>query len=278
MHSVGAVGSVEFAHARLRARWGSRADEATWRRIEVARELAPVLDLARSSALARWVQELTPGSGVHPIEQALRRRWCEQVAEVAGWMAAEWQPAIHWCEGLVDVPLLQAWVRGDPLPAWVADDERLGDLLAGVSSGHTDGRAASTQAYGRPGAPASAWPAGAARVAAWLDAANGQADALLPVWLQTWRALMPAGRARATLERTLVPLLQAHARRFADPATQDGWAERRALGAQLVALMRRHAAEPIEAFVFLALQALELERLRAEIVGRAALPRRTLHA
>jgi hypothetical protein len=249
MNAGSASGSAEYAHARLRARWGSRPDETAWHRIEITRDLAPVLELARSGSLGRWVQGLAPGAGLHEIEGRLRRRWREQVDEVAGWTGGEWQPAIRWCALLLDLPVLQQWARGEALPAWAAGDEVLGSL---------DDPARLLKAL--------------------LEAARSAPDDLLVLWQQTWHRLLPAGSDSATIKRMLVPLLAAHAAGFATPTTPDGWAQRRGLTARLVSLMRRHPAEPIEAFVFLALQALELERLRAEIVGRAAFPKRTLHA
>jgi hypothetical protein len=83
---------------------------------------------------------------------------------------------------------------------------------------------------------------------------------------------------RAVIERQLLPLLEDHRRAFAAPHTVDGWALRRELQARLVLLLRRHAVEPVEAFAYLALCAVELERLRGEITRRAAFPQRELAA
>jgi hypothetical protein len=68
------AGSLELAHARIWARHGERPDEALWRRIEAAREFAAVLDIARGSALARWLEGLGR-TDMHAIELALRCRW-----------------------------------------------------------------------------------------------------------------------------------------------------------------------------------------------------------
>jgi hypothetical protein len=279
MSAAQACGSMEFAHARLRARWGMRPDETTWHRIEITRELAPMLELARGSALAHWVHDLTPQAGLHMIEGALRRRWRDQVDEVAAWMDAAWQPAIRFCATLADLPLLAAWARGESMPGWVADDPGWSGLLADASL--------ADEAMPSGGAPGARRHAGASRRqpapreparAALLEAARARPDELLAPWRLIWQGLLPAGRAARVLQRELLPLLQAQARSFASPATLDGWAARRLLDARLVALMRRHAAEPIEAFAYLALQALEFERLRAELVGRVAFPKRTWHA
>jgi len=107
----------------------------------------------------------------------------------------------------------------------------------------------------------------------WAGAsAAADAVALLARWQARWRQLLPRDRGRAVVEHRLVPLLEAHRRAFAAPGSVDGWALRRELQGRLVLLWRRHAAEPVEAFVHLALCAIELERLRGEITRRAAFP------
>lgn len=253
------AGSPEYAHARIRARWGSRPDDTAWHRIEITRELAPLLELARAGSLVRWVQGLAADSGLHATEHVLRLRWREAVDEVAGWMEGDWQPAFRWCGHLADLPAVQQWARGEPMAAWISDDEVLAPRL---KRGHDD--------------PVDA-PGTAPGWRALVEEAHRQPEKVAVLWLQAWRRLLPAGPARGVIERELVRPLAAHAEAFASPSTVDGWSERRALAARLVGLLRRHPAEPLEAFVYLALMGLELERLRAEIVARAAFPKRTLH-
>jgi hypothetical protein len=76
----------------------------------------------------------------------------------------------------------------------------------------------------------------------------------------------------ATLLDELARVLRAHLAAFHDPAVRDGWPLRRALEARLTLLFRRAMLDPAAAFVFLALAALDLERLRGELVRRAAFP------
>ena len=102
--------------------------------------------------------------------------------------------------------------------------------------------------------------------------AAADAPALLARWRARWRQLLPRDRGLEAIEHRLVPLLEAQRRVFAAPGTVDGWALRRELQGRLVLLWRRHPAEPVEAFVHLALCAIELERLRGEITRRAAFP------
>jgi hypothetical protein len=246
-----AAGSLELAHARIWARWGVRPDEAVWRRIEVTRELAGVLDLARNGPLAHWVGEIAPGSGLHAIELALRRQWRARVSELSGWMPAAWQPAIEWCGTWVDLALLQHLARGGTAPAWIEDDEVWRALLAAPAP--VPGHATSHDG---------------------LAAGHGDPDRLGDAWLAQWRARWPHEAACGELERQFVPLLIRHAAAFGAPQAVDGWGLRRTLQARLVMLLRRALVEPLAAFAFLALTALEGERLRAELVARAAFPHR----
>jgi len=226
------TGSLELAHARIAARWGSRPDDALWRRIEATHDLSAVLALARTSSLSQWLGGIDAGTGLHAVERLLRERWRQRVDEVAAWMPMPWQPALRWCAELIELPGEQPWVVDPARPARHAPDA----------------------------------------------AGDKQAVALLARWQVRWRQLLPRDGGCETVERALVPLLEAHRRAFAAPHSVDGWALRRALQARLVLLLRRHAAEPVAAFVYLALCALELERLRGEIVRRAAFPSRELAA
>ncbi len=84
---------------------------------------------------------------------------------------------------------------------------------------------------------------------------------------------MPDRRERTSLLRETVGLLAEHANAFRDPSASDGWALRRALHARLSRLFRRATLDPAAAFIFLALSALDFERLRGEILRRVAFPR-----
>lgn len=256
------TGSLEYAHARIGARWGARPDAGAWRRIEVTRDLPAMLDLARRGSLARWLHGVAADSGLHAIEAALRRRWREAVAELGAWMAPEWRDAIAWCAHLADLAAVQHWARGDaPQASWLADDDILRSLDA----------AADAATPARASALDIAWRT-------LLRDARGEPAAVASHWLAAWRALLPEGPGRRTIEQTLVPLLHRHAQDFAAPPSIDGWGQRRALQARLVALWRRHPVEPVAVFAHLALQAIEFERLRAEVIGRAAFAHRVLHA
>jgi hypothetical protein len=242
-------GSLELTQARVQARHGERLDATAWRRIEVMRDFAPSLELARATALRPWLIGITADSGVEQIEAVLRRQWRAVVAEVAGWMPAPWVPAILWCAWLPDLALLQHLARGGEPPRWLVDDEVWRELGAVAGPDRAAVLAASPQ-----GPLAGAWRA---------------PQALGPAWLAAWRSRLPprSGDFGETLEQ-LVRLLSAHEQAFAVAAPSQGGALRGLLQTRLSQLLRRAALQPAIAFVHIALCALDLERLRGELVRR----------
>ena len=91
------AGSLEYAHARLCARYGDRPDELAWRRIEMMREFGAMLDTARTSPLAAWIAEIGPDATCTRIELALRAHLRARIAAIAAWMPPAWRASIEWC-------------------------------------------------------------------------------------------------------------------------------------------------------------------------------------
>lgn len=248
-----ATGSLEYAHARLSARYGERPDELAWRRIEHVRALPALLDAVRASALRRWTSGIATRSTPHEIERALRGHWRELVAEVAAWMPEDWQAAVDWCAAIVDLPLLQHLARGGAVPPWMHDDPVYRGLAERESAGF--GAAPADEAL-------------APLAAAWSDP-----DRIGALWLAELRRRIPqASRGDRTLIDEAGRAMGAHLAAFRDRAVRDGWPLRRALQARLSILFRRAMIDPAAAFIFLALAALDLERMRGELMRRAAFP------
>jgi len=243
------AGSVEYAHARMCARYGSRPDELAWRRIEMIRDFDAMLDAARTSPLGDWVAEIGPDASVHAIELALRAHLRERIAAIAAWMPSTWRAAIEWCAVLVDLPVLQHLARGGAPPLWLRDDP----LHTVLSDGSPDRRETG---------PASL-----------LASAKVDSDRLASLWRAEWQRRLPVRGARSALLGDFIRLLGEHVAAFREPSLVDGWARRRALHARLAQLFRRATLDPAAAFIFLALSALDFERLRGEILRRVAFPR-----
>lgn len=248
------AGSVEFACARVSARYGARPDEALWRRIELLRDFAAVLASMRASPLAGWVVGVGADADAHAVEAAARRRWRQLVAEVAGWMPAAWQPAVLWCALLPDLPVLLHVAHGGDRAPWLAADPVYGEVARRALKDVDTGRSQLVSA-----------------------AAHG-ARRLVGAWRAEWLRRLPGPLAQSGALAELVAVLDAHARAFAAAHPADGWPLRGALHARIALLFRRAALEPGTAFVYLALAALEYERVRGELLRRCVFPAQPLAA
>jgi hypothetical protein len=237
-----------YLQVRLRARHGTRIDESAWRRLQGSADFANCLRLAQQTALRPWVMSLHPGQDSSEIEQALRRQFRVRLAEVTGWIALEWRPAVRWVGRLLDLPALRHLLAGEPAPAWLRDDPE----LRAFASEHAAIRLDSMlQSDCRP--LAQAWQAGMP---------------LLEAWIRHWRSLWPndAGERRGMDElcRMLRQEMLARQRRTAAHHQE----EFEALQAGLVGAFRRYSFLPAAAFLHLALTSLDLNRLRGDLLVR----------
>lgn len=242
--------SLEYAQARLQSRHGQRAGEADWQRLETAREFTALLDAARNSPLRPWLVGITVPSNSRQIEAVLRAHWRASVNEVAGWMPAAWQAAVRWCAVWPDLPALQHLARGGEAATWMQDDPELRTLCAVPAAERMAALGAGALAP-----LATAWPAPAAMASAW----RAEWQRRLP---------QPLGDAGDSLNQAVATLLK-HGAEFAAAPPGPGGLLRRSLQARLSLLLRRAALEPAAAFIHMALCALDLERLRGELLGRA---------
>lgn len=218
-------GDLDYAMARIAARFGERPAEATWRALAVIRERTALFDAARQPPFRRWTAGLPPDADAHAIEAALRANGRALAAEVRLWMPARWQPAVDWACALADLPAAHYLAQGGAPLHWMRDDAEFRDL-----------------AHATVVAPA-------------------HATAVLREWRDEWWRRVPE---RTPALRELARVVHAH--RGAD-------ADRHALAARLVLLYRRAPVDAGAAFVFLALSALDMERLRGELLRRVLFPR-----
>jgi hypothetical protein len=110
-----------------------------------------------------------------------------------------------------------------------------------------------------------------AMVASLLSARD--TDALIDRWRTEWRRRLPRSHRReAPLLDELARVLSRHVADMRAAQPGDATPIVRALAARLERLYRRAVLEPTAAFAYLALAALDLGRLRGEIVRRALFP------
>lgn len=219
---------MDYAQARMQARYGARPAEAQWQRLRIQPSLDGYLAAARATPLGGWLAGIADQADSHQIELALRQRWREAVAELAGWLPGEWQAAVRWTAGLIDLPAL-AWLAAGETPlAWMEKDAALTAAL--------------------PPLERQGWLAG---------------------WRQRWPAV---GDDDGAALRRLAAAVEAHLERFRHLPPAAAWDARRALAGEAARHFRRGAGRPAAAFAWMLLLALDLERLRADLVLRALPP------
>jgi len=243
-------GDLDYACARIAARFGARPDAAAWRRIESVRDLAAMLDAARATPLRPWTAGLSAEANPHAIERVLRGHWRALAGEVATWMPRRWRPAIEWAASAPDLPALAAWRRGGRPPQWFADDP-VYRLWNSEAAPETPGAAGALAALGPAHDVGELTHAWRAELLSRLPDSHAAEAPLL-------------GKFTQLVERSIGEM---HA---APPG--DGSPIMRSLRERLERLFRRAMLEPSAAFVYLALAALDLGKLRGETTRRLVFP------
>jgi len=241
-----------YAQARLQARLAALPAEEEWQRLAAARTLAGFLEEARNGALRDWVKPFSGQSDTHDLEVGLRALYREQVGQVAAWLPTPWRPAMTWTRWLVLLPLFDHLARGGDTPAWVARDHDLLPLLD--EAGDLDRARLS-----------------AAGAGALIEAGTEPAAAWAAEWRRRWP---PCNRELVRNLEAVSALIAAHLGAFRDSRPGDTWDLRRGLRDRLRPLFHRRLLQPAAPFIYLALAALDMERLRAELVSRALFPSR----
>lgn len=249
-------GSLEYAQARVAARHGRRPGATDWQALETPRELTALLQAASRSPLRAWVAGLTAQSSAHEIEQMLRGRWDAQVDELVGWMPPGLHGALQWCKPLPRLPALAHLAAGGAPTRWMPHDPWLRPLCTPPPAA----RAAALHTFGL-----------GALAPVWSNPVN-----LPGAWQREWQRRLPATALRpGSGLQALQSTLQAHASDAARALPGSAPGRRAALDTALQRLLRRVTGEPALAFVHLALCALDLQRLRSELLRRALFARPT---
>lgn len=240
--------SFAYVQVRLQARHGGRPDKAVWRHLQGTSDFANYLQLARHTPLRPWVATLDPGQGSDEIEAELRRLFRRHVDEVAGWVPPAWRPAVLWVRRLPDLPALQYLLGGEPVPAWLQDDAELRDM-------------------------------GCLPVASRLElmvksdcniflTASQAGEPLPDAWLSHWRTLWPRTARQDHGLEALGNTLHHYLRVLQADSCDSVQRRCETLQIQLVSAFRRYSFQPAAVFSHLALTALELARLRGDLLVR----------
>lgn len=247
---MSAPASFGYVQARAQARMAGLPRESDWQRLDATRSLSAFLEESRTTVLKPWVVGLSGASDAHDIDRGVRAIFRAEVEAAARWVPEGWRAAVRWVQWLPQLPALAECLRTGRAPDWVTRDAFLAPLVG--SQGELDRSALRSAGLGP-----------------FVDAAaegRGLADA----WLDGWRARCPSARrhVRDGLDRLAGTLLD-HQRQFLAAAPDRTWPLRRDLDQRLRHLFHVLLMQPAGLFAYLALVAVELERLRAALVSRA---------
>ena len=264
--------SFEYAYARVCACLAQRPDERLWLQLRSARSVGALLELARGSAAAASVSGIPAAANGDVIELAFRQQLRSRTHDVASWSPEDWRDALLYTRHLLDLPSLMHLLSDDPPPSWWATDSVLApyalvtpeERRAAVAAGPL---AAIAQALRVESPPMSIRQAIAS---AMRKARTPPLHRALATWNERWRSLWPPASADVTDALALVArTVEEHVRRFGELAVDEAQSARQALAARLATLLRCFPAQPAALFAYLAVFALDLERLRGEFVRRA---------
>jgi hypothetical protein len=237
-----------YAQARLQARHGERLQDGDWRTLEAARSLRLHLERARATALRRHCERLDAALSGHALEAVLRREAERAVREVGVWLPPNWRPAVLWLAFLPVLPLLDAALRGEPLPEWAADEPVLAPLVG------LEPAARAAVLVNSPAAPL-------------VPPRGDEASTVADLWVAEWVRRLPGGVGG---NREIGDLIEA-VRRAAAGATlaHQEQPTRTAIDRILARAFRAGAGTALAAIAHLGLLFVDLERLRGGILRRA---------
>ncbi|MEF8792460.1 hypothetical protein [Thiohalorhabdus sp.] len=239
-----------YAGARLLVRHGQRPGAEDWQRLEGVGDFGHYLQIARDTGLERFVRHIGNAAGPHEVERALSGAWRRHVQEVAAWQPGPWRPALRWLAVASELPALSHLAEDRPMPDWMTDLP-----LTGTAMQHSGT------------SPLRALTQGAATPLFKDDRPAG--DSLWQRALRHWHTLLPSRPRRFRTEvEGLASALEDYRQAVAAGSPNADAHLARILRRSL----RQHSQEPAAAYAYLGLVALDLQRLRGELLVRRLLP------
>jgi hypothetical protein len=234
------------AHARVQARYGALPTEQDWRRISGVRGLGAWLEEARNGRHRDWVKGFSASSDAHDIEAGVRNLLFAEIDLLRALVPPPWAAAVDWTRWLPLLVLASHRAAGGALPDWA----RRAPTLAGLLDADALARAGTAPLF---------------------DAAGDMSIGMR--WRAQWRQRWPdVGQGvRADLD-ALVSLLSAHLTEFKRTPASRAWGVRQRLRNRLWCEFHRVGVSPAALFIYLALFALDLERLRRALLDRSLFP------
>jgi len=242
------LSEIAYAQARIQSRYGQRAGASVWLKLHNINDLGSYLQSAQQSPLRHWVLGLSSNHSSHEIELTLRQKYRHHVDEVANWMPMEWKHNLQWIKRLVDLPVINYLVNGGEPLQWMKSDPYLSGFTA-------DDPAMRQLALRQAGSRIM--------LEHW-----SRSGSILTGWLAQWYSLLPRGaqrdRGMVALEALLNEQMQLQSRQ--QPAVAP--ADYETIFERLRLIFRHNAFQPAAVYAYLAIVALDLHRIRSDLMQR----------
>ncbi len=244
--------ALAYAQARIQSRYGERANADVWLKLHNIQDLGSYLQTAQQTALRPWVLGLSSTYSSHDIEQALRQKYRQHVDEVANWMPVKWQRPLQWIKRLADLPTLQYLLAGGEPLDWMKSDPEITEF----TGDDIQLRVQLIRAAGN-GALVDSWQ---------------QHGSILSGWLSQWNSIRPksiySDQGLKSLEKLLLEHMQMQTRQQGKTLPTDY----EIMLDRLRLVFRRSAFQPAAVCAYLAIVAIDLHRLRGDLMLRLFFP------
>jgi len=238
---------IAFIQSRVQARHGARLSESDWLSLRNNRSLRLYLDSVNLTELKSWTQKLHANMKPHTIERLLRAAWRDYILEVSNWSAPKWRPAIQWMSHLPDLPIIDHILHGGVAPKWLRRDPNLAGMTFLNRNSDEDASAKFN-------------------MAPIMDMSDP--DILIRRrWSKEFENLWPADEQDylTVLEKSLDQLFKRFELAGAEIKLEDRLMD---LNHGLARLFRRYALSPLVLFAHLGIVAIDLLRLRGDLLQR----------
>lgn len=238
-----------YVQTRLQARHGMRPAEDEWRRLRSIGDLGNYLQVVQKSDLSNWAVGLSVNTSVHDIELILRQRFRAYIDDLSRWPADEWRTSIAWVKRLIDLPAINHILSGQPPANWMIDDPELKPFIH-VNENLRDDAFLSSDCS----VFLKAWKAH---------------EPLVDAWYRQWLAHAPLKKQQQSDLDRLWRLFKKRLQTQCDNPEDSTELVRESMERELRGIFRSLAGKPEMIFAHLGLVALDLEKLRGDLVRRA---------
>jgi hypothetical protein len=242
------ISVMAYVQARIQSRYGDRADTDVWLRLHNIQDLGSYLQTAQQTPLRPWVLGLGATHSSHDIELALRQKYRRHVDDVASWMPHDWRRPLCWIKRLVDLPALQYLATGGEPLDWMRSDPDLNGFTAADLS---------------------------TRLQNIMEVGNGrliktwqQNGSMLSGWLAEWNSIRPGSIRYDKGLQQMERLLHEQTLQLTKHSDKIMHNDYETIIDHLRLIFRRYAFQPAAVCAYLFIVAIDLHRVRSDIMQR----------